>query len=485
MHEFSQGWTRGRVPADDLLHALPTPVVTLDANGYVDFANPAAARLFGRPVVGSKFTDLVEPDDRPAITGYLHSLQESVAPDDSRYATCTVRPSPGHAVHVAINGCSLHSFGRRGVLLSLTDITARSESDDKVLSRALTDELTGLPNRRLFSRSLRAAIQAGQGCVVALADIDGFKLVNDTFGHLVGDQVLAVVANRLRNALPESVVIARMGGDEFSILIPGVVDDHGLRQLEALRQMHIEGELGSPGPETVSMSIGVTHTTAGEENEVLRQSDIAMYAAKRSGKAQVAVYGEAAAEVVKQSQSITSLVENLRQQNERLRNEARTDVRTGLANSRALSEVESVVVGSAGSDWATCGVLFVDIDHFGAFNHLYGDRAGDLALKRVADALQSACRKTDLAFRKGGEEFVIVLPQAEPDAVRRVAESAAASIDDMKIQHAEGPTGWLSALIVGTSVSPAQTIGDAVARAGDETMRLKATGIRARVVLLS
>jgi len=419
------------------------------------------------------------------ITSYLQSLQDADASSYSRYATCSLPPIDGRAVQLEMNGCSLRPFGHHGILLSLADVTAKREREEKLQSMAFTDALTGLPNRRSFRRSLRAAIQAGHGCVVALADVDGFKRLNDEFGHLLGDQVLSELASKLVNALPESAVVARFGGDEFCILIPGAIDDHSLRQLEALRQIDIETDLGSSGPKSVSLSIGVTHTTAGEENEILRQSDIAMYAAKRSGRAQVAVYGEAAAEVVKQSQSITALVENLRQQNERLRSEARTDVRTGLANSRALSEIETVVVGVAGSAWTTCGVIFVDIDQFGAFNHLYGDHAGDLALERVADALRRACRKTDLVFRKGGEEFVVVLPLAEPDAVRRVAENVAECIADLKIPHAEGPTGWLSALIVGTHVGQSQTVGDAVVRAGNETMRLKAMGIRAQVVLIS
>jgi two-component system chemotaxis family response regulator WspR len=128
-------------------------------------------------------------------------------------------------------------------------------------------------------------------------------------------------------------------------------------------------------------------------------------------------------------------------------------------------------------------VIFVDIDHFGAFNHLYGDHAGDEALKRVADALRLAGRKTDLIYRKGGEEFVMVLPRAEPDAIARVARRLAETIADLKIPHAEGPTGWLSALIVGVSALPQETVGSAVMRAGNAAMRCKLTGVRAQVVL--
>jgi diguanylate cyclase (GGDEF)-like protein len=457
--------------------------VRLGFDGTVDFANHAALRLFGREAVGCKFAELVDPADRLVVDGYLHSLQVTVDAGASRYMTCSLQRYGAQSVQIAITGASVQADGERGILLSLADITSQRERDAKLLSMALTDPLSGLANRRSFQTSLRAAINAGHGCVVALADIDRFKMVNDKFGHATGDRVLSAVASRLVGSLPANAVIARLGGDEFGVLIPGAVDDKSLRQLEALRQIDISAEMQSPGPQAVTLSIGVTHTTAGDENDVLRQSDVAMYAAKAGGRAQVAVFGEEASALLQQSQSITSLVENLRKQNERLHSEARTDARTGLANSRALSEVESVVVGAPDSAWTVSGVIFVDIDHFGAFNHLYGDHAGDEALKRVADALRRAGRKTDLVFRKGGEEFVMVLPMAEPDAVGRVAQYLAECIADLRIPHAEGPTGWLSALIVGVSVFPRETVGQAIVRAGNEAMRCKAKGTRAQVVL--
>jgi diguanylate cyclase (GGDEF)-like protein len=349
---------------------------------------------------------------------------------------------------------------------------------------ALTDPLTGLPNRRSFLQSLRTAIDAGEGCVVALADIDRFKLVNDQYGHTVGDQVLASVARALVGSLPARSVAARLGGDEFAILIAGAVDDSSLKQLESLRHIELPGGTGALGPSAVSLSIGVTHTTAGDVNDVLRESDVAMYAAKAKGRAQVAVFGDEATAVVRHSQSLTTLVENLRQQNEQLRIQARTDARTGLANSRALAEIESSLAGTTTAEWPRCGVIFVDIDRFGDFNHLYGDHAGDEALKHVAAALKRAGRSTDQAFRKGGEEFVMVLPSAEPEAVERVAQNLLECIAELRIPHAKGPTGWLSALIVGASVLPGETVGGAIIRAGNAAMRCKSGGLRAQVVIV-
>lgn len=468
---------------DDVLHALPVAVVLLDCTGTIVFANHAAQRMHGSAIAGSTFLALVEPAERMVVDGYLQSLRANLQTGESRYMTCRLQVVDGQPLHIAAVAAPLLLGGSTGFLLNLTDITSQRERDAQLQLMALTDVLTGLPNRRSFLHSIRAAISAGEGCVLAIADIDRFKLVNDQFGHDFGDRVIGMVASRMVESLPSDAVIARMGGDEFAVLIPGAIDDSSLRQLESLRTIEVPADLKVSGLQTVSLSIGVTHTTAGDEAAMLRQSDIAMYAAKASGRARVAVFGPDSAALLEHSQSLASLVENLRQQNERLHSEARTDARTGLANSRALAELEGTVIGAGGSSWPECGVLFVDIDHFGAFNHLYGDDAGDVALRHFADAMRGAVRKDDLVFRKGGEEFVMVLPMATQDAVERVAEQLAERIAGLRIPHAEGPTGWLSALIVGVSALPQETVGDAIVRAGNAAMRCKATGVRAQVVL--
>ena len=86
-------------------------------------------------------------------------------------------------------------------------------------------------------------------------------------------------------------------------------------------------------------------------------------------------------------------------------------------------------------------------------------------------------------FRKGGEEFVMVLPMATQDAVGRVAQQVADCIEDLRIPHAQGPTGWVSALIVGVCALPEESVGQSIVRAGDAAMRCKTTGVRAQVVL--
>ncbi|MEV8503344.1 bifunctional diguanylate cyclase/phosphodiesterase [Actinoplanes sp. NPDC051475] len=134
---------------------------------------------------------------------------------------------------------------------------------------ALRDALTGLPNRRVFEERLAAAVGAGPA-QVAVLDLNGFKDVNDRLGHAVGDRLLTEVAGRLLGALREEDLVARMGGDEFAVLMPG-----------ALREPVVVN-----GHELlVGASIGTTDNAGTTDGyEVLRRADVAMYAAKQAGE---------------------------------------------------------------------------------------------------------------------------------------------------------------------------------------------------------
>nr|BFE71183.1 hypothetical protein GCM10020092_044840 [Actinoplanes digitatis] len=154
---------------------------------------------------------------------------------------------------------------------------------DQLADLAMEDDLTGLANRRRLEQVLRSAL--GEGPVqVALLDLDDFKGVNDRLGHAVGDQLLTVLVGRLVTALEDDVLVARMGGDEFAIMMPGATDAPAdltvARLSETLRTpIRVEDhEL------LVNASIGVTDG-AGTTNpfEVLRRADVAMYVAKGSG----------------------------------------------------------------------------------------------------------------------------------------------------------------------------------------------------------
>jgi diguanylate cyclase (GGDEF)-like protein len=144
---------------------------------------------------------------------------------------------------------------------------------------ALHDPLTGLPNRRVFEERLGAAVATGVA-QVAMLDLDGFKDVNDRLGHATGDRLLTLIAQRLQSALRVDDLVARMGGDEFAVLVPNAMPDVVDRILAVLdRPVEVDGHAL-----LVGASIGTADGTGGADaGEVLRRADVAMYAAKNSG----------------------------------------------------------------------------------------------------------------------------------------------------------------------------------------------------------
>jgi diguanylate cyclase len=151
---------------------------------------------------------------------------------------------------------------------------------------ATEDQLTGLPNRLLFSQWLRGVVRDGRQAAVLLLDLDGFKQINDRFGHATGDELLRRVADRMREAVGADGLLARIGGDEFAVLVedraPGLPERLARRMLGAVGPSSVDGELGVHPSASIGIAeYGPQH--AGDA-DVLRDADIAMYAAKAAGK---------------------------------------------------------------------------------------------------------------------------------------------------------------------------------------------------------
>lgn len=158
-------------------------------------------------------------------------------------------------------------------------------SETKALYLASRDPLTGLPNRRSFSAHLLELRRRGDRHSVMFLDLDGFKKINDTFGHSVGDILLCRTAERLQRVLPPSAFLARLGGDEFAISFPKPelatdLDILAAQLIEAVNEPHLFGG----EPTTIGISIGIAANERGEYDEIVRHADIAMYAAKQCGR---------------------------------------------------------------------------------------------------------------------------------------------------------------------------------------------------------
>ena len=193
----------------------------------------------------------------------------------------------------------IHSIPLRsgGMVRTYSDITQRRQSEEQVRYLAHHDGLTGLVNRSVFQVKLTEATDlAARGdfsVAVLYLDLDGFKLINDTYGHAVGDSLLIEVSTRLQNAVREIDTVARMGGDEFAIIQPLVENQQAshslaIRILAAMSEPYVIGDIHC----NVGLSIGIAlypdHAASAEE--LLRQADIALYRAKAGGKGMFCVF---------------------------------------------------------------------------------------------------------------------------------------------------------------------------------------------------
>jgi diguanylate cyclase (GGDEF)-like protein/PAS domain S-box-containing protein len=186
-----------------------------------------------------------------------------------------------------------------------TDITERKRAEEQLLHNAMHDALTGLPNRALFLEHLRRAMGHSplrkKTFAVLFLDFDGFKLINDSLGHLEGDALLKMIARRLESLLRADDVVARLGGDEFTILLDELTGSKDvLFIVERIKDIFKEPFTLGGREVFISASIGIALRDAKYKTpeDMLRDADIAMYRAKSSGKGQHEIFNKAMREEV-------------------------------------------------------------------------------------------------------------------------------------------------------------------------------------------
>jgi diguanylate cyclase (GGDEF)-like protein len=174
--------------------------------------------------------------------------------------------------------------------IAIRDLRARKEAERNILFLAHHDALTGLPNRSTFNKKLdqeiEAVLQSGKRLAVLCLDLDRFKEVNDLFGHAAGDRALQAVAKRITSLLDDNQMMARLSGDEFAIIVPGLTNPATAGRvaetlLDAL-QSSIEGDLGQPIG--TSIGIAICPDDATDRHALLSHADTALYRAKNEGR---------------------------------------------------------------------------------------------------------------------------------------------------------------------------------------------------------
>jgi diguanylate cyclase (GGDEF)-like protein/PAS domain S-box-containing protein len=274
-------------------------VITLVApDGAVRYQSPSVQTVFGyepQEVDGIAPVELVHPEDLGRALAAVRELKDR--PAGTQSLQCRIRHADGgwrHAETVISN--LLHDEAVAAFVLNTRDITERKEGE-RLTHQAFHDALTNLPNRALFADRLAHAIErtsrTESGIAVLFLDLDDFKDVNDTFGHIVGDELLGGVAERLQACARAADTVARFGGDEFAALIEGVTDrgmvtEIGQRMLAALdAPFDLRGRRIFVGG---SMGIAVWPEAGETPEDLVHNADLAMYAAKAAGKGTVQVF---------------------------------------------------------------------------------------------------------------------------------------------------------------------------------------------------
>jgi diguanylate cyclase (GGDEF)-like protein/PAS domain S-box-containing protein len=269
------------------------------ADGVITYESAAVERVRGyRPNerVGRNILDDVHPDDREWAGQMVRDVVRT--PGAQVAAEVRVRHADGSWLVIeAVAKNLLHDPAVGGVVVNYRDVTARKSLEDELKRQAFHDSLTGLANRALFADRLQHAISRAERTPTALAvlfvDLDDFKTVNDSLGHSEGDLLLIDVAERLRAGVRGSDTIARMGGDEFAILVED--PDEAETPIEVGRRLlaQLEAPFAHGGKEIfVRASIGIATTRSRDHtaDEVLRNADVAMYTAKSNGKNRLEVF---------------------------------------------------------------------------------------------------------------------------------------------------------------------------------------------------
>lgn len=288
------------------LAAISDGVIRTDRHGVIEFCNGAALSLLQAAeadLVGRTFdavVKIIEPASRAELSAPVAAVLRGESPRiDGLFQQIRAGEGPERLISYAIAPMRAIDGQCIGCVIVLQDMSAAHDLNQKLLRQARTDTLTGLPNRYGFEEQLGAWLQrpseARSGLYLFYLDLDHFKVVNDTLGHLAGDQLLQELTAHLRLALRPQDYLARIGGDEFGILItapqPEEADELAVKliRLVASYRFKVAGQQFEVG---LSIGIVAVDGPAPLADELLAKADTACYVAKDMGRARFCRYSE-------------------------------------------------------------------------------------------------------------------------------------------------------------------------------------------------
>ena len=280
-----------------LTDAAQDAVIMIDANAAVTHWNPAAEHMFGfdeAEMLGRDLHDLIVPERYHVQyrAGFSHFTESGKGPAIGRTTTLQARHRDGREFPVDISLSAVRLRGAWNAVGILRDATERVRTEERLKQLATTDTLTGVCNRRRFDEMLANEIQRATRFATPLSlilfDIDHFKRVNDTYGHQTGDQVLIQLAVTVGSAIRATDLLARWGGEEFVLLLPGS-DQNAARVLAEKLRLRVASQDFSD-VDRITCSFGVAawepHDTA---DALLKKADDALYRAKKNGRNRVEI----------------------------------------------------------------------------------------------------------------------------------------------------------------------------------------------------
>lgn len=275
--------------------------IILDAEGIFRYISPSVKRILGyspERAIGRYALEAIDPDDCAQIAQTLSKAIENpgVSQPPVEYR---VRHRNGKECFLeAVATNLLDNPAVKGIIINCHDITQRKLVEEQLLHDALHDTLTGLPNRALFADRLEHALRLAKRrkdylFAVIFLDLDRFKVINESLGHAIGDQLLVAISRRLEDCLHVGDTVARLGGDEFAILVEDIEGINEATNIVNCLQQKITAPIVLDGHEVfITASIGIALSSAEylEPTNLLRDADTAMYRAKELGRARHEVF---------------------------------------------------------------------------------------------------------------------------------------------------------------------------------------------------